>query len=73
MTGLDAAEVQQVGNDSHQVLLAAPNSFQIIDLLGGEGSTEPEAEELGVAADGIERCPQLVRHRRQEFCFGDVG
>ena len=44
MTRLDAAEVEQVGDDSHQVLLALPYSLQIIDLLRRYWAAKAKAE-----------------------------
>src|SRR6187549_462681 len=73
MSRLDLAEVQQVRNDGHQVLLTAADSLEVVDLFGGDRSAEAKAQQLGVAADGVEWCAQLMRHRRQELRLGGVG
>src|SRR5438045_1385745 len=60
VTCFDAAEVEQVRDDPHEVLLAVADSLQVIDLLRCDRTTEAEAKQLGVAADCVEWRAQLV-------------
>ena len=72
VTRLDAAEVQEIGNNTEQVLLASPNPLHVIQLLGSYRPAESEAQKLGVSADGVERSPKLVRHRGEKLALGQV-
>src|SRR6185436_825360 len=73
MACFDLAEVQQIRNDGHQVLLAAADSLEIIDLFSRNRTAEAETEKLGITADGVEWRTQLMRHRRQKLRLGGVG
>src|SRR4030081_1887337 len=55
------------------MLLASADSLQVFQLLGGYRPAQAEREQIGVTADGVERGPQLVGHRRQKLTLCDVG
>ena len=50
-----------------QQILVSPDAAEILDLLRCDGSAQPELEQLGEAADGVERRAQLVAHHREEL------
>ena len=43
-----------------------------VGLLGGERSELSRQQEIGISQDDVKRCPQLVRHRRDEVRLDPV-
>ena len=71
--GFDAAVVEEIGDDSQEMLLAPADALEILRLLRSNGSTKSECEQIRIAADRVERRSELVRHRGQKVAFRNVG
>src|SRR5688572_12453547 len=69
---LDATEIQEIADDSKQVLLASANAVEVLKLFLADGAAETEAEKVRVTANCVERCAQLVRHRSEKLGLGPV-
>src|SRR5687768_10384105 len=69
---LDATEIQEIADDSKQVLLAPADAVEVLDLFLADGAAETKAKKIRVTADCVERCAQLVRHRSEKLGLGPV-
>jgi hypothetical protein len=54
------------------VLVGPAQALEVQALRVGDRPTQPELQQLGVAADGVERGPQLVAHGREELALRPV-
>jgi hypothetical protein len=68
--GLDLREVEDIVDHAQQSVAAAADDLREVPLLGCELGIE---EEPGHADDSVERCADLVAHRRQERALGLGG
>ena len=68
---LDLGEVEHVVDEAEEVVPAPLDHVDARAVLVGEGLVA--AEELGVAEDAVERCPELVAHLGEERALGTVG
>ena len=73
VAGFDPAVVEKIRDDSQEVLLALSDPLEVVLLLRLDWSRQAEAQQLGVASNGVERCAELVRHRCQKFALGGIG
>ena len=64
---LDLREVEDVVDQGEQVAARGEDILQILLLLAVDVAEHPLQEHLGKADDGVERCPQLVRHVGEEL------
>jgi hypothetical protein len=70
--GVDARVVEHLVDEAEQVPLARPDAREVGALLVGDRAAQPELDQLRVAADGVERGAQLVRHDGEELALGAV-
>src|SRR4051794_4044306 len=63
---LDARQIEQIVDEPEQMLLTSRHSPQRLELFLREWAMHPHLEKLDIPSDRIERCPQLVAHRREE-------
>src|SRR4051812_43771261 len=66
-------QVQDVVDEAEQVMLAALDSVEYVPLRLGDWAMNPELEQLGVAADGVQRGAQFMAHRREKLRLHLVG
>jgi hypothetical protein len=71
--GLEPRVVEHLVDEPEQVALAPLDAPEVVALRLGDGPADPQLEQLGVAADGVERRAQLVAHHRQELALRAVG
>ena len=69
LVGLDAREVEDVGDDREQVLRGGLDLAELLDLAPVARAL---ARQMGHAHDGVHGRAQLVAHRREEGALGPV-
>jgi hypothetical protein len=60
-------EVEHIGDEACQILLALRDALEVSTLLLGDGPTNAHLEQLHVSRNGVERRAQLVAHDREEL------
>jgi hypothetical protein len=70
---LDLADVEQVVDESEQMLAGRLDALEIGQDFGLAAVGHLLLEDLGVADDRVERRAQLVTHAREEFGLGLIG
>ena len=53
--------------------LAPLDALQVDALLLRDRAANPQLQQLDVAANGVERCAELVAHHRQKFRLRAIG
>lgn len=66
-SGLEFCKGQKLVDETQAMLLTVCSASTIRMLRVGDRSADAKIEQLGVAADRIERCPNLVTHAGQKI------
>jgi hypothetical protein len=62
VSGFDPGEVENIPDNGKEMLLGAHDAQHCVPLLLCRGAIKTIEHQLRVAADGVERRPQIVRH-----------
>jgi hypothetical protein len=54
------------------VPLALLDATQVLQLLLSDWAVKTKLDQLGVSANGVERCPKLVAHHAQEVALRPI-
>lgn len=62
MARLETREVEDVIDDREEMIPAALDAPEVLDLCLVQAAVDADLQQLGLTADGIEGCAQLVTH-----------
>src|SRR5688500_18898342 len=76
MSGFDPREIENIPDHGKEMLLGAQDAQHCVSLLLRGRAVKTVEHQLRVAADGVERRSQVVRHAGEEFglrCIRTLG
>ena len=72
-SGFQPRVIQHAVDQPRQVPLAALDALEVGTLLRRDWTVDPHLDQVGVAGDRVQRCPELVAHHREKLALRPVG